>query len=72
MKLAKKATIKNLQRLEDAIMARRDMLKHELDLSNNDSISKMFQAAKCNNDLAYIRNLMDDIECGRITEMEVN
>jgi len=66
MKFAKKATIKNLQNLEDAIMARRDMFKHEPDMQ--DSV----RANAAAEDLMFVRGLMDDIECGRITEMEVN
>ena len=69
MKFAKKATIKNLQNLEDAIMARRDMFKHEPDVKDLDAF---FTSIEATDDLMFVRGLMDDIECGRITEMEVN
>jgi len=64
MEFNKKATLRNLKSLETTISG-------WYDLYNSMSCNNDFQA-QCYEDLMFVRGLMDDIQCGRITEMEVN
>ena len=65
MKINKKQTILNLKDLEGVIMRRRDRFIHEPDVRNLD------RAQEATDDLMFVRNLMNDIECDRVTEMEI-
>jgi len=52
--------IRNLIALEQTIKTKRQMLMNDPNI-NKDIVRE------CYNDLMYVRGLMDDIECGRIT-----
>jgi len=62
MNINKKQTILKLKDLEGVIMQRRDRFIHEPDVRDLD------RAQEATDDLMFVRGLMDDIECDRITE----
>ena len=62
MKINKKQTILKLKDLEGVIMQRRDRFIHEPDVRDLD------RAQEATDDLMFVRGLMDDIQCDRITE----
>lgn len=69
MTFDKNAILRKLTYLEMKIeYAREQYLRNANDPTDDESIANMFSAAKCRDDLAFVRGLMDDIECGRITE----
>ena len=61
MEFNKKEILRNLKALE-AVIAKKDNM-----IRNNSDISAELRA-ECYEDLMFIRGLMDDIECNRITE----
>jgi len=69
MNFDKNAMLRKLTYLEMKIeYAREQYLRNANDPTDDESIANMFRAGKCRDDLAFVRGLMDDIECGRITE----
>jgi len=69
MKFDKNTLLSNLKALEMKIeYAREQYLRNANDPTDDQSVTNMFNAGKCRDDLIFLRGLIDDIECGRITE----
>jgi len=61
MEFNKKATLRNLKALEAVIAKKNDMIGGDPNINPN-------LVSECYEDLMFVRGLMDDIECDRITE----